>query len=243
MKKTILIAALFLLSLNAQAQRHDTPVVMAYPAIGMTFSQIEGDALKGFAKYGFTAGVGAKINLGRSEMFKLSLETDFYQRGSFSNTGNPYSINLPLNYVDIPLMFHFTDPYGGMTFGAGLSYGRLVQQPHGDMHYSNSFIPDTSNFHFLSNDLSIILGFQFTIWRGLKFDIRYQRSLIPVKKDMAFDTLNILTHERVRVEQDLYNSSVSARLIYVFGDDGHKPKPGYLRHHKSHRHKAYRRRR
>lgn len=237
--KHIIFISILLLAVGAQAQRRGSDqVIQAYPALGLTTAQIEGDELKGFNKWGFTAGVGAKINLGRSELLKLSVEAAFAQRGSFNNSELPYRLGLCLNYVDIPVMLHFTDPYGGMTIGAGLDYGRLVQQPHGLMEFPDSFVPDTANMTFLRNDLSFVIGLQFTVWRGLKFDVRYQQSILPVKKDMQFDTI-ALNHEHCVYTNDLYNQSVSVRLIYVLGDDGHKPKPGYYKHHrrKSHNHR------
>lgn len=237
-KNKILFALLFIALTStghAQHRRNSDQVIFAYPVIGATFSQIEGDELKGFDKIGITTGVGAMMNLSRNEMFKLSIEATFSQRGAFNNTNNPYSLyDFTLNYVDIPLMFHFQDPYGGMVFGLGLSYSRLVQQPHGSLFYSSAFVPDTSDMSFLKNDLAIAADLRFTVWRGLKINIRYQYSLFPVKRNWSFtettssSDVNVYTH-------DCYNSSVSLRLLYVFGDDGSRPKPGKVYHHKKRR--------
>lgn len=236
-QRFILLTALLLLGLGAQAQRRSSDqVIQAYPAVGFTVSQMEGDELKGFDKWGFTAGVGAMVNLGRSEMFKLSLEASFAQRGAYNGTGDPYSMDLTLNYVDIPLMFHFHDPYGGMMFGVGLTYGRLVQQPHSEIFYApNYFIPDSSDMRFLKNDLAFTADMRFTLWRGLKLDFRYQCSLIPIKKEWRFTEIGV--NEQFEYINDCFSSSISARLMYVFGDDGSKPKPNLYRRnsrHKSH---------
>ena len=116
---------------NAQ-RRNSRQVIRAYPSLGSTVSQIRGDELRGFRKWGFTAGVGAMVDLTENNMWHLSMEADFSQRGAFNNTHDPYALfNFTLNYVDIPLTLHFTDPIGGITIGLGPVYSRVVQQPHG----------------------------------------------------------------------------------------------------------------
>lgn len=203
--------------------RHNDQVIHAYPVLGVTVSQMEGDELKGFDKVGFTAGVGALMDVGDGDMWKMSVEADFSQRGAKNVTADPYSLlGFTLNYVDIPLMFHYQDPYGGLVAGLGLGYSRLVQQPHGEIRYQPTyFIPDTSNMSFLKNDLAIVADIRFTLWKGLKLNLRYQYSLIPVKKSMTFTEYT--TSEKFETwSNDCFNSSISVRLLYVFGDDGRR---------------------
>lgn len=209
--------------------------INAYLTTGATFSQIEGDELKGFDKCGFTGGVGALTSLSSDNLFWLSVETDFSQRGAYNNTGDPYSLrDFTLNYVDIPLMFHFVDPYGGLMMGLGLDYSRLVQQPHGEIRYSPSyFVPDTSNMAFLRNDVALVGDVRFTIWEHLKLNVRMQYSLIPIKKGWNFTEYH---HADVPTQwaNNCYNSSISVRLIWLFGD---QPKPRLVnrKHSPSHR--------
>lgn len=239
MKRYILAISFLAISISALAQRrHDDQLIHAYPVIGATWSQIEGDELKGFKQMGFTGGVGALVNLRADEMLKLSVEATYSQRGTYNGTGNPYNFDLRLNYVDIPITLHFQDPIGGMNFGIGLGYSRLVEQPHGSILFPNNFIPDTTDMSFLRNDLAIIGDLRFTIWRGLKMNIRYQYSLFPIKKQWhltEYTTEDLFT-EHVN---DLFNSSVSLRIMYVFGDDGSIPKASKY-HHKSYHKKSHR---
>lgn len=205
-------------------------VIRAYPVVGATASQIRGDELRGFRKWGFTAGVGSVVDLSSDAKWQMSLEADFSQRGAFNNTHEPYSLfEFTLNYVDIPLSVHFTDPYGGMTFGLGLVYSRLVQQPHGLIIYQPGYFePDTSDMSFLKNDLSAALDIRFPIWRGLTFNFRYQLSLLPVKRNWSFSGYH---HDGDKTpttwQNNLYNSSLSIRVLYVFGDDRY-----YKKHNK-----------
>jgi len=208
--KKILLLAILLLPFAAQAQR-----IHAFVTSGVSISQIEGDELKRYAKYGFTGGVGALTAISNNGRWGLSVEALFSQRGAYENSGDPYSLDLTLNYVDIPLLVHYQDPYGGMLIGAGLTYGRLVSQPNGIMKFDpKAFVPDTTDMHFLSNDLCATVDARFTIWKGLQLNIRWQYSLLAVKKDWHFD---ILQQGRwISHDNDCYNNAISVRLIYQF---------------------------
>ncbi|MBO4588095.1 MAG: outer membrane beta-barrel protein [Bacteroidales bacterium] len=219
MKRTILFTILLLLVTAAQAQR-----IHAYVAAGATVSQVEGDELKGFKKWGGTAGVGAMVRLTENGRWKMSVEADFAQRGFRNNIKHPesYVTSITLNYIDIPVVFHFHDNKGGLEVGAGILYGRLVKQPHGTLEFPSTFVPDTSNMEFLKNDFAALLDLRFTIWRGLQLNLRFQYSIIPIKKDWEFYVYT--TDEQISTNnpgetriRDCRNISIGARLIYEFG--------------------------
>ena len=108
-----LITILLIVS-DLQAQRgrnRGRQVFKAYPAFGTTGAQLEGDELRGFKKWGITAGVGAMLSLDRDNMWHASIEADFSQRGAQNKTHDPYRLlDFTMNYVDRPLTIHFTDP-------------------------------------------------------------------------------------------------------------------------------------
>lgn len=232
MKKTLIILSLLLLTAALQAQR-----IHAFASSGLTLSQIEGDELKGFSKWGYTGGVGAIVGFDRYETWNLSLEALFSQRGSYNGSGDPYSLSLRLDYVDIPLMLHFRDPWGGLLIGLGFCYSRLVRQPSGIMRYNpNYFFPDTTDTHFLNNDLLLVADIRFPVWKGLSFNIRWQYSIIAAKKDWQFtefrgtvpqldDNGNPLLNpdgsivtlpRRITWHNDCYNNTLAFRLIWQF---------------------------
>ena len=219
-------------TIGVQAQR-----IRGFISSGLTFTQIEGDELKGFHKIGYTGGVGAMVNLDKHEDWRFSVEALFTQRGAYNRTGDPYSISLRLDYVDIPVMLHYRDPWGGMLFGLGLNYSRLVQQPHSVMKYNPLyFIPDTTDMTFLSNDLMIAADFRFPIWKGLWFNVRWMYSLISIKKEWQFsqadgeepvigpdgnpvlnpDGSTQMTTRWKRWTNDCFNHSIVIRLIWQF---------------------------
>lgn len=232
MKKAFLLIALLLGGTAAQAQR-----IHAYLAAGATLAQVEGDELKGFKKWGGTGGVGAIVNLTENGRWRMGVEVDFAQRGFKNKTRNPYNINLTLNYIDIPLSFYFHDTHGGITVGAGMLYGRLVQQPHGNVLFPSTFVPDTSDMSWLKNDLGVLLEFRFTVWRGLQLNLRWQYSVIPIKKNWMFKEYE--NESQIRSDtpnvryNNCYNHAITARIIWEFGTEDNGS-------HKTHKRKKHR---
>ena len=229
--RVLSLALLTLLATAAQAQR-----IHAYLAAGPTVSQVEGDELKGFRKWGGTGGVGALVSLSENNRWKMCVEVDFAQRGFKNKTRNPYNIDATLNYVDIPVTFHFHDNKGGMTFGAGLLYGRLVKQPHGKLDHTSTFLPDTNDMTFLKNDFAAIIDLRFTVWRGLQLNLRFQYSIAPIKKDWKFVEYENETQIRNDDPAVWYNNcrniSIGARLIWEFGTEDKSSSSRKTRRHR-----------
>lgn len=218
--KRLLTLTLLLLPLTLGAQR-----IHAFVSSGVSVSQIEGDELKGYRHYGYTGGVGALAAISSNNRWGISVEALFSQRGTYDNSGDPYSMRLTTNYVDIPLLLHYQDPYGGMLLGAGLIYGRLVQQPHGEILFNpNNMIPDTADMTFLKNDLCAALDARFSVWKGLQLNIRWQYSIMPIKRDWEFRQYRgmesgpsgELRARWTTESNNCYNNVISIRLIYQF---------------------------
>lgn len=206
----LLLLLTLMMPVGLHAQR-----IHAFVTSGVSLSQIEGDELKGFRQVGYNGGVGALASISDNNRWGLSIEALFSQRGTFQKYYNPYSANIKLNYIDIPLLFHYQDPYGGMLIGVGMCYGRLVDQPHfsGSID-TNYFIPDTTNYSFLPDDFSVVADARFTVWRGLQFNIRWQYSILPVKREWLFS--EYIQGRWQSWSNDCYNHSILFRLIYQF---------------------------
>ena len=210
MKKTWILIILIAASLTSEAQR-----IKAYVAGGFTASQIEGDELYGFDKWGGMFGVGALTPIAPNNRVKFGVEAAYSTRGAKNVTGNPYNITIPLRYVDIPLTLYYNDPKAGCSFGAGFTYGRLVQQPHDTISFGPAFVPDTNNLHFLTNDFLFHAEARFQVWEWIFFSVRYMRSIMPVNH-MTFteeEGINYTTYTN-----KCFNSSVQCRLEIQFGD-------------------------
>lgn len=216
MKRTI-AAILFtaLLAMGAQAQR-----IHAYLTAGATISQMEGDELKGFDKWGGTGGVGAMMKLTENGRWKMGIEANFAQHGMYNKSyapGNLYNAKMTMNYVEIPLSFYFHDNRGGLTVGAGIQYGVLVQQPHGQFDFKpNYFVPDTTDMKFLRNDLAATLEFRFQVWRGLQLNLRWMHSFLPCKRNWTFTEYHKSGPETW--SNNCYNHALTVRLIWEFGE-------------------------
>lgn len=211
MKK--LVVALMLLG-AAMVGSMEAQTIRAFVAAGGNLSQIDGDEVYGFKKVGFTGSVGAMVPLSKSEKWLLSVEAKYAQYGAFQE-GYPYSYNATLPYVEVPVMAHFEDPIGGWTFGLGAVYGRLMNYKETaawDQTGTTTAITDFEKKPYERNDLSFVADIRFRIWKNLKFNFRYQHSLIPTKCDWTFG-YNTQTWTR-----DTYNSVLTARLIWVFND-------------------------
>ena len=214
MKKILYIAAI-IACFNLHVSICHAQRIHGFISGGITAAQIEGDELKGFNQFGFNGGVGALTAISSNGLWGLSVEINYNERGSYSHSvaDKEYMVDLKLKYVDIPVLIHYQDIYGGMLFGAGLLYGRLVEQPHGDIRYT-TFFPDTNDMAFLKNDLAAVVDARFTIWKGLQINLRWQYSLLAIKKDWLFYNIN---GEQVKTHTtNCYNSAISVRLIWQF---------------------------
>ena len=166
-----------------------------------------------------------------NEGFQVSMEINYSQRGAKESTaGDPFIYKASLDYVDIPVMVHFIDKRGGITLGLGLQYSRLI-------HSSESWtLPDTLirgmdrptliKADFLKNDLAIVADFRFTIWQKFKLDVRYQYSLLPIRKDFEFNnsyTPEDRTNYRTWL-RSFKNNWLSFKIIYMINEEQEQKK-------------------
>lgn len=151
--------------------------------VGATASQIDGDQYAGYHKLGLQAGLRGIVRLrNRSE---ASLEFLFAQRGSRSSINNNQALfpfKMTLNYVEIPVQWHYkdwfikddADGFWRVSFNAGLSYARFISAKTGtDGSSIYEVVPD----YLRKNDISLLIGANFFVNRHLGFTFRYVRSL------------------------------------------------------------------
>ena len=82
----------------------------------------------------------------------------------------------------------------------------------------------TTNKDFLTSDFMVVADARFTIWRGLQFNVRWQYSILPVKRDWTFrkfdgyeaDANGVQQERWTDITNNCYNHSISVRLIWQF---------------------------
>ena len=207
----LLAVSVFTQAANAQ-QRFRAGAV-----VGLTASQIDGDLSAGFNKLGLQAGLRV---IGRlTKRTDASLEFLFSQRGSqrelVKNRYGDLLDPITLNYVEVPVQWHFkdwliegddeNDSYYRVSFNAGLSYARLISTRLKDGPESPFYglIPDILN----KNDFSFVLGANFFANKHLGFTARYVRSF-----NYLYDPRG---KENIPYPRGLIGYSLYFQMVYV----------------------------
>ncbi len=180
-------------------------------AVGFNISQVDGDEVYGYHKYGINVGPMAIVPIGKS--FSVSIETLYNQKGSFQSPRFNDSLNgaykLILNYVEVPVLFCYTDKEI-IKFGTGFSWGRLVQfkewEHENRVSWTNPYGP------YKNNDVDVLLDIQLKLFTGLNFNFRYAYS---VGKIRTREFHNVFGNTWTRKQ---FNNLLSFRLVYIFKD-------------------------
>ena len=96
---------------------------------------------------------------------------------------------IALNYAEVPVMINYFDKRKS-HFGVGVSYGRLVSSSENlqiDSLNIKRSIDFKNKYPFNPNALDLLAGFELHLWKGLFLNVRFQYSLMPVRKDVPPD--------------------------------------------------------
>lgn len=194
---------------------------------GANLSQINGDQTFGFNKIGLNGGVGVMAPLNKKRNVLMSLEVLYNELGA-KETEDPFKYNTKLKYVSIPILVHYEDKRGGWIFGTGVQYSRLFAVsenwglPNPPIQYMDR--PDMSTVKdFSRDDFSFIFDIRFRIWEKLKFNFRYQYSIIPIRKNVTYtNSFDPLHSDFDSWQRNFYNYSLTFRLIYVINERSSK---------------------
>ncbi len=208
--KLIITIIIITISTSLSAQ-----IIKGEALLGLNLTQIEGDQVAGFKKFGLNIGAGVLIPF--KKKWDVSMEVTFNQKGSREGNQSKSTDTLDnvykarLNYVEIPLLIHFTDK-DFLTIGGGFAWGRLVgvqEWEHGSIVESTTVNSGTFN----KNDFSYIIDARIKIYGPLKFGVRYQNSLTKIRT-REFE--NDYTGDKWT--RDQYNKVLTFRLIYIFNE-------------------------
>ena len=211
MKNKLPVLFLFFImffSFSASAQR-----IMGAAILGVNASQVDGDEVYGYKKFGLNAGLSAIVPFG--DKWSVSIENVFSQKGAHQRARYLDSLDgsydLKLNYLDVPLLVHFTDK-DIVTFGGGLSWGRLIQVSEQRNGYDMPATTLQSEI-YNSNDFNLLLDLRFRVFERFRFNARYAYSLRPIATREVIDSKTGKPNIR-----DQYSGLFSFRIIYVFNE-------------------------
>ena len=192
-------------------------IIKGEAILGMNLSQVDGDEVFGFKKVGLNVGAGVMIPIGGN--WDVSLEALYSQKGAnqkaqYSDSTKNGAYRLNLNYAEVPVLVMYTDKEF-ISGGAGFAWGRLVgvkEWEHGQLIESTT----VNGGPYSKNDFSILADVRIRIYKQLKFNLRYQYSLVKIRT-REFGNISTGFWER-----DQYNNLISFRLIWVFNEEQSK---------------------
>lgn len=234
-----LMLALLSLVVSVSAQRF-----VGQAMLGVNLAQIEGDDVHGFYKAGVNGGMGVSLPLNRAQTWTVSAELLYTQKGSYKHSKSegyfdtinyhptmfqdvnrtiPFNpkmkCNISLDYVQVPVMFHYEDMRTGCKFGLGFAWGRLVRAKE----VYNGFTRTTNvrSKTYKTNDWSVLAGVDIRLYKNLALGIRWEYSLAPIRtmqylcgKPTADGGFNVTRDET----NNFRNHLVSVRLVYSINE-------------------------
>ena len=141
------------------------------------------------------------------------MEILYVQKGSrghvIKESGTPgiyitkYSI--AANYVEVPIQLNYMLDKRKSHFGAGFSYSQVTSMKE-TLETDPPTMVNLDNYPINKMDINLILGGNLRLWQGLYLNLRFQYSLIPIRRNIppGFG----------RGEQ--FNNVVGLRLMYLF---------------------------
>ena len=194
---------------------------------GMNLTQVDGDEVFGYKKAGFTGGPSIIFPFGKNKKWSVTMELLYSQLGSRQKPQLPASdtikdstriydgYRLSLNYVQIPVLVHFTDKRI-IAGGLGFQYGQLV----GVTEYENwddkrGFVRTSTTLSgpYSQVDLEALADVRVRIWQKFWLNVRYSYSILPIRTREFIGKYYGNTWTRKQ-----YNNVITLRVVYIFND-------------------------
>ncbi len=152
-------------------------------ALGMTTSQISGDGLGGWDKFGFTG--GAYVNAPFNSKNGLRIGLYYSEKGSRTkrDTLNFNTFAYRLNYIEVPMQWSYQN--GPFTFLSGVYYGQLIKQEVLANSLTYAVNPSFRNF-----DVGIALGAIAQLGDHLFVEAKFSSSVLPTRPSPNFANPN-----------------------------------------------------
>jgi len=131
---------------------------------------------------------------------------------------------LRTDYLEIPLLFHYDDPRSKVSLGFGFSWARLayIREMEWDFSTPDSIAgarrltTSVSSGRYFKNDWGIMADVKIPIYKGLKFNFRFQYSLVPFGQVRDFFSRS--PNATDKKERKPFHNTLTFRLIYSFNE-------------------------
>ena len=151
---------------------------------GPTLSQIHGDGVGGFDKYGFHFGIQVKMTSRYKNGIQLSVI--YNQKGSRDpaniQQGNYSSHRYKLTYFDVPVVYNLNTSFADFQFGLQPSFLISAKESIDKLDYTAFLQPELHPF-----DLGVVIGAQKNYGRGSTLFTRITQSIIPISPVPVLD--------------------------------------------------------
>ena len=210
----IRVLPLLLIFFNALISWGQTPVANSKAVrfnggfmFGPTLSQIHGDGVGGFDKYGFHFGIQVKMTSRYKNGIQLSVI--YNQKGSRDpaniQQGNYSSHRYKLTYFDVPVVYNLNTSFADFQFGLQPSFLISAKESIDKLDYTAFLQPELHPF-----DLGVVIGAQKNYGRGSTLFTRITQSIIPISPVPVLDL-----PPGVRWNNKMYNMTLEFGAIIL----------------------------
>ena len=203
--------------------------ILGAVSAGINLSQVDGDEVYGFKKVGFNGGPSVIIPFGKDKKWSVTIELLYSQLGSrqksvygasdtirdSTRAGFYDGYRLSLNYVQVPVIVHFTDKRF-IAGGLGFQYGQLVGvTEYEDYNDLRGFVRSKTTLQgpYTRSDLQALADVRIRVYRGFWFNVRYSYSILPIRTREFVNPFFGNTWLRQQ-----YNNVITFRFTYIFND-------------------------
>ncbi|HRY33788.1 MAG TPA: porin family protein [Bacteroidales bacterium] len=209
---TITLLSVISLLCTGMSVRLHAQAIKGVAIAGFNATQVDGDEVFGYHKFGLNLGASAIIPINKRWM--IGLENIYNQKGAiqraqYADSAKNGAYRLLLNYVEVPLLLLYEDKET-MTFGTGVSWGRLFNVKE----YEHGFRVDSTTLSgpYHRSDWNILVDVRFRIYQQLKFNFRYAYSIVKIRERHYYN------FHQGAWDRKQYNNVLSFRLLYYFNE-------------------------
>lgn len=178
--------------------------------LGFTASQISGDDMAGWNKFGGYGGIFVDFAVDAKKRWRLQPELNFIMKGSnrFLRANADGSVGqkyvLTLMYIEVPIMVQYRI-LKWLEAEAGPSINFLFYSKEKD---NNGVMPGRQSFRFW--ELGFLAGFNFIIKENYGINLRWETSVLPVRVPDG-------SHSPYRMKKKQFNDVIAISFYYTFG--------------------------